>query len=129
MISTYDPEIGPDPKEWSSLDDSLKITIVEDFHDKAGVDLPNTRLHAAVHIVVENQVTMGDETPVQGTLTRLMKEGLDRHDALHAIGSILSKQLFHLLNEKAAGGFDESSYYNELDDLTAEGWSRGDFSG
>ena len=33
------------------------------------------------HVVVENQVALGEATPVPATLDRLMDEGLDRHDA------------------------------------------------
>jgi hypothetical protein len=47
------------------------------------------RAHAANHVIVENQLAMGDATVVPATLARLMQEGLDRHDAIHAIGSVL----------------------------------------
>jgi hypothetical protein len=40
------------------------------------------------HVIVENQAAQGLETPVRRTLARLQAEGLSRHDAVHAVGSI-----------------------------------------
>ena len=39
---------------------------------------------------------MGNETPVAATLDRLMHEGLDRHDAIHAIGSVLAGLMWEM---------------------------------
>jgi hypothetical protein len=58
--------------------------------------MPNSSLHAAIHVVVENQVALGGEIPVQETLARLMGEGLSRHEAVHAVGSVLAGILFDL---------------------------------
>ncbi len=40
------------------------------------------------HVVVENQIALGDEIPVARNLHQLMAQGLDRHDAIHAIASV-----------------------------------------
>lgn len=128
MSSNYDPRNGPDPKEWLSLDEGIRIILVEEYHQEAGVKLPNLRLHAIIHVVLENQAAMGDETPVQKTLARLIEEGLNRHDALHAIGSVLSKQLYNLLSEKPKSGFGDTTYQRDLERLTAMSWRRGDWT-
>jgi hypothetical protein len=52
------------------------------------VRLPNAQLHAVIHVVVENQLALGEEVVVE-TLARLQREGLGRHDGVHAIGSFL----------------------------------------
>jgi len=36
-------------------------------------------------------------------LLRLMDEGLDRHEAIHAIGSVLAEKLFVVISEQEAG--------------------------
>jgi hypothetical protein len=36
---------------------------------------------------------------------RLGKEGLTRHDAVHAIGSVVAEHLFDILKTNLAGGF------------------------
>ncbi|UCE19863.1 MAG: DUF1841 family protein [Gemmatimonadota bacterium] len=128
MKSSYDPDEAPDPKEWLSIDEELRSLLVEEYHQKAGIKLPNVRLHSVFHVVVENQTALGDETPVQRTLTRLMEEGLDRHDAVHAVGAILSKHMYNLLKENADSGNNNPTYYQDLERLTAKSWRRGDWT-
>jgi hypothetical protein len=40
--------------------------------------------------IAEDQIALGDEIPARRTLVRLMEEGLDRHEAIHAIDSALA---------------------------------------
>ena len=128
MNSSYDPNEAPNPEEWLSIDEGVRSMLVEEYHQKAGIKLPNLRLHSVFHVVVENQTALGDETPVQRTLTRLIEEGLDRHDAIHAVGAILSKHMYNLLKEKPERGFDNATYNQDLERLTAESWRRGDWT-
>jgi hypothetical protein len=69
---------------------SERIDRVIDCHRRVRFKRPNVRLHAIMHVVVENQILLGDEAPVASTLARLMAEGLERHNALHAVVSVLS---------------------------------------
>ena len=82
----YDPDRQPDGEAWLALDESERLDLVMDYHRRAAVKLENAKVHAVAHVVVENQVLLGEETPVAATLERLMQEGLSRHDAIHAIG-------------------------------------------
>ena len=118
----YDPEQGIDPEEWSALDEGERQYLVERYHRKNRIKMPNSRLHAAIHVIVENQVALGDEIPAQETLARLMREGLSRHDAIHAIGSVLSGHMFNLIKEGAKSQDVNAGYYRQLEELTAEGW-------
>jgi hypothetical protein len=52
-------------------------------------------VHAAIHVAVENQIAMGVEL-VGETVARLVAEGLDRHEAIHAIGALLAEDVFAL---------------------------------
>jgi hypothetical protein len=81
----YDPDKTPDLDEWRGTGEAERIEMVRRYHRKAGIELPNEQIHAAIHVIVENQIAEGDRIPVRETLVRLMSEGLDRHDALHAI--------------------------------------------
>ncbi len=100
------------------------MALVHDYHELAGDDLPNARLHAAIHTIVENQLAMGIPE-VRETLDRLLAEGLDRHDALHAIGMVLAELIFYVTQQdgdrKNVGPMPDS-YYRELKELTAEKW-------
>ena len=121
----YDPQRAPDPKTWLALDEEERIVLVLQYHRRARVRVPNSRLHATIHVIVENQVALGDEIPVRRTLERLRAEGLDRHDAVHAIGSVTAKHIYDLLKEGPPAGDPNAPYWAELESLTAEGWRHG----
>ena len=117
----YDADEQPDPDVWLELDETERLDLVIDYHRRTGVQL-ETEPHAIAHVVVENQVALGEATPVPGTLDRLMDEGLDRHDAVHAIGSILMRIVFDAAHERDDGGDINAKYNRELAALTAAGW-------
>ncbi len=120
----YNPLVAPDPKEWLEMDEDRRVQMVLDYHRKAGIRIPKPYLHAIIHTAVENQAALGDETPVEQTLRRLMDEGLDRHDAIHAVGSVLVNYIWDLLH---GGGLADASdpnvaYFEEVRRLTAQKW-------
>lgn len=121
-MRSYDPLRTPDPDEWQSLEDWDRIDRVIAYHRRARVKLPNELLHATIHVIVENQVALGDETPVQSTLQRLMGEGLDRHQALHAIGSVLATHIHDLSEAPTPRPEPTEAYYEALRFLTAASW-------
>ena len=123
-MRTYDPFQPPDPVEWLELDEMERIDLVREYHRRTGVKLPNAALHAAIHAAVENQVAMGDELPVRRTLERLQGEGLDRHDAVHAIGSVLSRHMFEMVHGTAASADPNRRYFAELEALLADDWRK-----
>jgi hypothetical protein len=56
-------------------------------------------------------------------LARLRSEGLTRHEALHAIGTVLAEQIFHALNgESGAASHLNESYLDRVRRLTADEW-------
>jgi len=122
MIDRYNPFETPGPQEWLDLDEEERLRLVEDYHRRARVRLPNAKLHAVMHVIIENQIALGNETPVQRTAQRLMDEGLDRHDAVHAIGSVLAGHMLDLTRQPSTGGDPNQSYYAALERLTAESW-------
>ena len=117
---TYNPNKAPDPTEWKELDESERITIVKQYHKRERVKLPNATAHAVFHVVVENQIAMADETNAAKTLDRLVSDGLDRHDAVHAIGGVLADHMHSMMSEQSA--FSEEAYASDLDALTVEKW-------
>lgn len=118
----YDANEGPDEQEWAELDEADRTGAVRDYHRREGVELPNPEVHAAIHIIVENQAALGDELPVRRTIARLVAEGLSRHDAVHAVGSVLAEQIADLTRN--GGEADPAAYNAAVERLTAEGWRR-----
>lgn len=95
-MTTYDPEKDLQADEWLALDEAARVDAVEAYHQRQRIRLPNATLHATIHTVVENQIALGEGVVVE-TLARLRSEGLTRHEAVHAIGSVLTEQIFHAL--------------------------------
>jgi len=125
-MKAYDPLKDPNPQRWLELDESERIGLVMRYHRRAGAKVPNLKMHATIHAVVESQVAVGDEIPVRRTLERLQDEGLDRHEALHAVGCVLAQHMYDLATGPPAGDPSER-YFAELESLTAEAWLRGDY--
>jgi hypothetical protein len=58
-------------------------------------------------------------------MDRLIGEGLSRHEALHAIGSVVAEQIHAAMARRA---FDPNEYEARLDDIIAQRWRSGSTS-
>jgi len=123
-VNRYDPSQTPDPGEWLELDEQERVDLVERYHRRARIELPNPTLHATIHVVVENRLALHDD-PVIRALTRLRKEGLARHDAVHAIGSVVAEQIHDLLKLKDTAETSRARYYAAIERLNAAKWRDG----
>ena len=126
-MEEYNPGCAPEPESWLELDEQERIGLVETYHRVARIKLPNVTAHAALHAIVENQIALNLE-PVVRAMDRLEKEGLTRHDAVHAIGSVVAEHLFDILktdpNDDAATS--QARYSAAVERLTAARWRRGE---
>lgn len=126
-MDAYNPERGPEPESWLELGEQERILLIETWHRVARIKLPNLTAHAALHVIVENQIAL-DLEPVVRAIDRLRKQGLTRHDAIHAIGSVVAENLFGILkagrNDDAAAS--QTRYYAAMERLTAVSWRRGE---
>jgi hypothetical protein len=123
-MDKYDPMAAPDPDAWLALDESERIDLVEDFHTRHRIDLPNSHLHAIAHAVVENQIAADDPILVRVKLRQLLAQGLDRHDAVHAIGSVIMGHLTDIAAGRVADADPNRRYGSALRRLTARQWLR-----
>ena len=115
----YDPERAPDPARSNALHEDERIEMVERYHRRARIRTPRPTLHAVMHVIVENQIALG-ETPVREAIQRLMRDGLSRHDALHAVAWVMA---LHMTDTATSGkDFDTDAYYTEVRELTKERW-------
>jgi hypothetical protein len=118
----YDADRAPVPGAWLSLPDAARLAAVEASHRAlAGSHpaSPKPRLHAALHMVVEDQAARGEPPQARRALERLVESGLSRHEAVHAVGRVAADAAEKAL---ARGQHDAAAYARELDALTAEGW-------
>jgi hypothetical protein len=122
-MERYDPEMAPPGEDWLEIDEGERLLLVEGYHRDARIPLPRRarKLHASMHVVVENQLASNDE-PVVRALGRLMKEGLSRHDAIHAIGSLVAEEVYDLLKQEEPPDTVRARYYAAVERLTASGW-------
>src|SRR5690349_5368390 len=107
----YDPLHAPDPEAWLALDEQDRIARVSAYHTRSGIDLPNVQVHATLHAIVENQIALGDETPVRNKARQLMAQGLDRHEAIHAIAAVLIKHITTMMHDPDASVEPNRRYY------------------
>jgi hypothetical protein len=82
----------------------------------------NPFAHVAIHQTVEKQIADRDPPQVAQTLDALMLAGYERHDAIHAIGTLVSDAMFETM--KTGHPFDESGYTEALRELGQRALSR-----
>jgi hypothetical protein len=122
-MERYNPEREPVAEDWLGLDEGERLFLAEAYHRDARISLPKgaRKLHASMHVVVENQLA-DDDKPVIRALGRLMKEGLTRHDAVHAIGSLVAEQIYDVMKQNDTPETSKARYYAAVERLTAETW-------
>jgi len=120
-MKRYDANKTPEPAEWLNLDELKQIALVTDYHVRLREKTPNLQIHAVIHVTVENQLAEEIRT-VREALERLMAEGVDRHEAIHAIGSVLIVHLSKLIRREHTAQNPHEEYFKDLQSLTKRSW-------
>jgi hypothetical protein len=116
----YDPMTGPAPEAWLELDEGEQADVVLRYHKRHRLRGGNMRLHAVIHATVETQLAEG-HAAAAAALRRLVGEGLDRHEAIHAIGAVVADQIYATMKGTA---FDPAEYERRLHQLDLASWRR-----
>jgi len=126
-MEKYNPAESIDSVGWLDLGEAERIELVRAFHEDLEDEMPDDALsiHASVHVVVENQIAMGVEL-VPETLAKLTRQGLDRHEAIHAIGAIVAEDIFGIVNGNSQE-FSPKKYRRKLEKITAKRWRKGQY--
>src|SRR4051812_2751492 len=124
-LTYYDPNTAPDAREWLALDALERIRLAKNYHQAARIKLPDSKAHAIFHAAVENQIAEGFG-PSCRALERLQREGLSRHDAVHAIGSAVAKFAFDSLHtpDGRSAGDTQRELNAAIEALSAATWLR-----
>jgi hypothetical protein len=111
----YDAERAPEPSGWLASGQPERVGAVEAFHAASKAPHPvveRPRIHAALHVVIEDQIARNDPPETARAVARLVAAGWTRHDAVHAAGQVASAALAASLS---SGKFDLQEYARALD--------------
>ena len=118
----YNPGKNPKPREWLALSEITRLDLISQFHEDHGEFGESMEAHAGIHAVVETQLAMNVPN-ARSALGRLRKSGLTRHDAIHAIGTVLAEHMHELTtNQDVSPDEANSRYYERLRTFTREDW-------
>ena len=118
----YNPMKAPNRRSWLSMDEGERVELIRQYHEENGDYGESLNAHAAIHCAVETQIAM--ETPVVcEALVRLLDQGLHRHEAIHAIATVLAEHIHDLLGQKEDAEVDPNEkYYERLSQFNADDW-------
>ena len=123
MIKKYDALIEPEPELWLELSEDERISLIENYIEKNETNIKKEVLiiHSSIHMFVENQLAENFESTKEA-YNRLIRQGLNRHDTLHAIGSIVTNDIYNMVKNETE--FNDITYKNRLRKLTAKKWKK-----
>ena len=104
------------------LQEELMIGLLNDhlMRPHNGLTPARTRVHVAIHVVVETQLRQGKPAITRRTLERLMDAGMSRHDAIHLIGDVVSDEVMgRLAGSEEPQPFDQARFEQRLAGLKA----------
>lgn len=118
----YNPAKNPSRQEWLALDDDQRVDLVTHFHTKIGDIGEHQSSHALIHTVLETQIA--ENTPgVRDAIGRLRKQGLNRHDAIHALGTVLAEHMHNLAHSNYSDDEEPTQIYLEkISAFNASDW-------
>jgi len=125
-MKEYDALIEPEPEIWLKLSEDERILLIENYveNNETNIEKEALIIHSSIHMVVENQLAENLE-PTKETYNRLIRQGLNRHETIHAIGTAVTNDIYNMLQNKTK--FNEKTYKNRLRKLTAKKWKKGKF--
>jgi len=125
-METYNASKDINSADWLALDEATRLCLVEEYIEnfEKRIDSSKLKIHAVAHMVVENQLALG-EKPTLDAYARLMRQGLNRHETIHAIGAVILEDLYDVI--KAEGDISTNAYKNRLRKLTAKKWLKGKY--
>lgn len=94
----YDADHAPAPARWLSASEDQRIAAVIAAHRQAPTGEGGPRIHATAHVIVENQLAEHVPEPT-AALTRLLAAGVERHEAIHALASVVVAEVYGVMAE------------------------------
>ena len=111
----YEATVAPNAERWLEAGEAERLAAVESAHDRHRWSVgDNARVHAAMHVIVENRLAAGDAAVVTA-YDRFRTAGVDRHETVHALASVVAAQLFDILAEKREHRPEDDDAFRDLD--------------
>ena len=125
-MKEYDALIEPESEKWLKLSEEHRIEMIESYvrNNETTIEDEALLLHSSIHMVVENQLAENIESTKEA-YKRLLRQGLNRHETIHAIGAVVTEDIYNMLKNKEA--FNDEKYKNRLRKLTAKRWKKGKY--
>ncbi len=121
-IEAYDVSRAPAPAEWLQLEEAARIALVAEAHRRTRASVGgNEEAHASIHVVVEDRLAMGHPAVV-AAYDRCLAAGVDRHNAIHALASVVTNHMVAVLESQA--GFDQATADQDFAAIDPEKWKR-----
>ncbi len=117
----YSPVHEPDYRVWLACPEQDRLDSVIAYHQRLGLSDMEVRRHSLIHVVVENQLAE-EVAAVAAKLDELMAGGLDRHEAIHAIGSVVMELIYRTMGRHDIKPDAAIDYDNALSALTVASW-------
>jgi hypothetical protein len=96
---------------WDNIDEFIDY----DFDPETEI---NPFMHVQIHQIVETQIRQEKPPEVERIFQALKDKGVDRHEALHMIGSVFVEHMFDVLQGRQE--FDQAKYLADLKKMLAE---------
>ena len=87
MTTYYDPNVPQNHDDWLKISPSDRLRVAKNYHDSARIKA--SKGHAYLHVLVENQIACGSRSVIRA-LDSLQKDGMGRHDAIHAVAAVFA---------------------------------------
>ena len=75
----------------------------------------NPFVHTVLHVIIDRQLQVGDPDYIAAAHTRLTEQGMDSHEALHAIIAIYAN--LHFAGTRKSTQFDSLDYETQVNSL------------
>jgi hypothetical protein len=121
-MKRYDPDQELDPRQWLALTEEQRRALALAAHEPfppGHPQVPNARLHAASHVMVETQLAKEEIPEANQAFQRLRAAGLSRHRAVHALADVAMAEMVRMVEARAP--FDRRGYVERLRSLEVVG--------
>jgi hypothetical protein len=85
-------------------------------------DGTNPIMHINIHTTIETQIADGEPKETGEMVEALMRQGLERHEAIPRVGTVLAEEIYDILKNKRE--FDRAGYVHRLKQLVESGAPR-----